>query len=169
MQGRLSSIRNPLYQENMPMPDYKPEIQMIDLSAEYFQQKTEIDQAIEEVLTQGHFIRGKAISIFEQNLSAFLDINYTISCGNGTDALQIALMALEIGLGDEVIIPAFGYAAVAEVICLLGAIPVFADVDETYFQIDSTQLEALINPKTKAIIPVHLFGQCADMDALIAI
>jgi len=147
----------------------KQEVKMIDLSAEYLQQKAEIDQAIQEVLMSGEFVRGKAVSVFEQKLSAYLHVNYTISCGNGTDALQIALMALQIGHGDEVIIPAFSYAAVAEVICLLGAIPVFADVDETYFQLDSTKIEELIGPKTKAIIPVHLFGQCADMDAIMAI
>jgi UDP-2-acetamido-2-deoxy-ribo-hexuluronate aminotransferase len=155
----------------MPMPDckVKPEITMMALSAEYFQQKAEIDEAIQEVLNSGEFVRGKAVSVFEQNLSDYLQIRHTISCGNGTDALQIALMALEIGRGDEVIIPAFSYAAVAEVICLLGAVPVFGDVEETYYQIDHTKVEELIGPKTKAIIPVHLFGQCANMDAIVTI
>lgn len=154
------------------MNEYNPmkhEVKMIDLSAEYLQQKTETDQAIQEVLTSGEFVRGKAISAFEQNLSKYFNIKHTISCGNGTDALQIALMALEIGEGDEVIIPAFSFAAVAEVICLLGAIPVFADVEEVYYQLDCTKLEQLIGPKTKAIVPVHLFGQCADMDAIMAL
>ncbi len=145
------------------------EVRMMDLSAEYLQQKAKIDRAIQEVLLSGAFVRGKEVTVFEENLSAFLQVNYTISCGNGTDALQIALMSLGISQGDEVIIPAFTYAAVAEVICLLGAIPVFADVDETYFQINPAKIERLISSKTKAIVPVHLFGQCGDMDEILTI
>ncbi|RZM05154.1 MAG: DegT/DnrJ/EryC1/StrS family aminotransferase, partial [Pedobacter sp.] len=145
------------------------EIRMMELSAEYLERKEEIDQAIQQVLNSGEFIRGKAISQFEEHLSRYLDIRHVISCGNGTDALQIALMAIGICAGDEVIIPAFSYAAVAEVVCLLGAIPVFIDVDKDYFQLDDQQLEALITEKTKAIIPVHLFGQCANMDHVLAI
>lgn len=147
----------------------KKEIKMIELSSEYLERKEEIDLAIQEVLQKGEFIRGSAINKFEENLSKYLNVDYVISCGNGTDALQIALMALDIKPSDEIIIPAFGYAAVAEVVCLLGAIPVFVDVDETYFQINSKEIEAHITNKTKAIIPIHLFGQCADLDEILAL
>lgn len=146
----------------------RKEIKMIALSSEYLERKEELNLAIQDVLNSGEFVRGKAINKFEENLSDFLNINHVISCANGTDALQIALMAIGIKTGDEVIIPAFSYAAVAEVVCLLGAIPVFADVDECYFQLDPEKLEALITDKTKAIIPVHLFGQCADMDSVMS-
>lgn len=147
----------------------RKEIKMIELSSEYLERKEEINLAIQEVLNSGEFVRGKAIQQFEKSLANFLNINHVISCANGTDALQIALMAIDIKAGDEVIIPAFSYAAVAEVVCLLGAIPVFVDVDNAYFQMDNEMLESLITDKTKAIIPVHLFGQCANMGKIMSV
>lgn len=144
-------------------------IKMIDLSAEYSSRKAEFDEAILEVLERGDFIKGKAVADFENNLSAYLNVKNVVSCGNGTDALQIALMALGIGKGDEVILPAFSYIAVIEVVCLLGATPVLVDVEPEYFQMPVDLIAQAITPKTKVIVPVHLFGQCADMDALMEI
>lgn len=144
-------------------------IQMINLPAEYLCLKAEYDAAIEKVLLKGDFINGEAVKTFEESLSNYLGIKNIIACGNGTDALQIALMALNIGPGDEVIIPAFSYVSVIEVICLLGAQPVLVDVDTSFYQLDVSKVLSAINDKTKAIIPVHLFGQCGDLSVLLKI
>jgi dTDP-4-amino-4,6-dideoxygalactose transaminase len=140
---------------------------MIDLQAEYLQIEKEVLPAITTVLKSGTYIQGKIVSDFENDLAEFLNVKHVISCGNGTDALQIALMALGVNGGDEVIIPAFSYIAVAEVICLLGATPVFVDVEDTYFQFDVSSLKKAITQKTKVIIPVHLFGQTANLEAIL--
>lgn len=144
-------------------------IKMIDLQAEYQQFQPQLEEKIIEVLAEGNYIRGKEVQEFENQLAQYLKVKYVISCGNGTDALQIALMALGIGKGDEVIIPAFSYVAVIEVICLLGAIPVMVDIEPDHFQIDFAAIEKAITPKTKAIIPVHLFGQCGEMQEILAL
>lgn len=142
---------------------------MMNLPAEYLCLKAEYDAAIEKVLLKGDFIKGEAVSSFEKNLGNYLNIKNVIGCGNGTDALQIALMAIGIGLGDEVIIPAFGYISVIEVVCLLGAQPVLVDVDSSYFQLDLAKVRSAISDKTRAIVPVHLFGQCGDFSNLLKI
>lgn len=142
-------------------------IRMIDLQAEYLEIEKEVLPAITTVLKSGAYIQGEIVRDFENDLAEFLDVKHVISCGNGTDALQIALMALAINAGDEVIIPAFSYIAVAEVVCLLGATPVFVDVDDTYFQFDVALLKKAITQKTKAIIPVHLFGQSANLEDIL--
>ncbi len=144
-------------------------IQMVDLKSQYQRLKPEIDEAIQEVLNSGVFIKGNNVSSFENELSAFIGGSYVISCANGTDALQIAMMALDLKPGDEVILPAFTYAATAEVVALLGLVPVLVDVDSETFNIDIKLIEAAIGPKTKVIVPVHLFGQCADMEPLLKI
>ncbi len=144
-------------------------IQMIDLAAEYKLLQPILQSKINQVLESGNYIQGQEVKLFENELANYLGIKHVISCGNGTDALQIALMAIDIKVGDEVIIPAFSYVAVAEVVCLLGAIPVFVDVDEEYFQLDNDLVENAITSKTKAIIPVHLFGQCGDLKTLLEI
>lgn len=141
-------------------------IEMVDLHAQYVRLKEEIDKAISDVLASSHFIQGPQVRQFSENLSAYLNDSHVVTCGNGTDALQIAMMALDFKRGDEVIVPAFTYVAVAEVIALLGLTPVLADVDEKTFNIDVTQVEKKITSRTRAIVPVHLFGQCANMEAL---
>jgi UDP-2-acetamido-2-deoxy-ribo-hexuluronate aminotransferase len=138
-------------------------IQMVDLQGQYLEIKTEIDNAIQGVLDTSSFIRGPEVGAFETELAQFLGGSEVLSVANGTDALQIALMALGIGPGDEVISPSFTFVATAEAVGLLGATPVFADILPNTFCIDPEQIEALVSPKTKAIVPVHLFGQCADM------
>ncbi|MCG9881747.1 MAG: aminotransferase class I/II-fold pyridoxal phosphate-dependent enzyme, partial [Bacteroidia bacterium] len=141
-------------------------IQMVDLKGQYSHIKDEIDSAIQDVINQGQFIKGKQIADFEQNLAKCLQVKHVITCANGTDALQIAMMALNLSPGDEIIIPTFTYAATAEVAALLGLIPVFVDVNSNTFTIDTTQIEKCISVRTKAIVPVHLFGQCANMDEI---
>lgn len=144
-------------------------IKMIDLAAEYQLLKPTLQSKINQVLESGNYIQGAEVKIFEKELANYLEIKHVISCGNGTDALQIALMAINIKVGDEVIIPAFSYIAVAEIVCLLGATPVFVDVDKNYFQLNNELVEKAITDKTKAIIAVHLFGQCGDLKTLLAI
>ncbi len=144
-------------------------IQMIDLAAEYRLLQPTLQPKINQVLQNGNYIQGPEVKTFENELANYLSIKNVISCGNGTDSLQIALMAIDIKVGDEVIIPAFSYIAVAEVVCLLGAIPVFVDVDEKYFQLNNELVEKAITSKTKAIIPVHLFGQSGDIETLLNI
>ena len=143
-----------------------PLIQMVDLKSQYARLKNDIDIAIQECLDTSSFIGGKAVEKFENDLAKYLGIKHVISCANGTDALQIALMALDLKRGDEVIVPAFTYVATAEVIGLLGLIPVMVDVNEHDFNIDVHKLERKITPRTKAIVPVHLFGQSCDIDAI---
>jgi dTDP-4-amino-4,6-dideoxygalactose transaminase len=144
-------------------------IQMVDLKSQYQRLKVEIDEAIQSVIDASSFINGPAVKRFETNLAEYLEVKHVVGCANGTDALQIALMALDLKKRDEVIIPAFTYAAVAEVICLLGLLPVFVDVDSESFNMDASQIESSISAHTKAIIPVHLFGQAADMKTIMDI
>ena len=144
-------------------------IKMVDLHSQYLSIKTEVDAAIQSVLDTTHFIQGQPVQEFSSALSAYLGGVYVVPCANGTDALQIALMALKLKVGDEVIVPAFTYAAAVEVLLLLGLNPVFVDVDERTFNINVALIEQAITPKTKAIIPVHLFGQCVDMKPLLEI
>lgn len=144
-------------------------ISMVDLHGQYAHIKVAIDKAIQEVLDSTAFIKGPQVEEFEKALSNFHGGASAITCGNGTDALQIAMMALGFRPGDEVILPVFTYVATAEVIALLGLRPVFVDVDEKTFNIDIAQIEARISPKTVAIVPVHLFGQCSDMEPILAI
>lgn len=142
---------------------------MVDLFGQYTKIKLEIDQAIQGVIDSSSFIKGKDVLEFESNLSKFLDIKHVISCANGTDALQIALMALELTQGDEIIVPAFTYAATAEVIALLGLTPIMVDVDQDDFSMNIASLESAITARTKVIIPVHLFGQSSDMEPIMTL
>ncbi|MFA6334514.1 MAG: DegT/DnrJ/EryC1/StrS family aminotransferase [Bacteroidales bacterium] len=142
---------------------------MLDLKGQYKKIKVEIDSAIQKVIDSSNFINGKEVTEFEKNLANFLDSRYVIACANGTDALQIAMMALELKPGDEVIVPAFTYAATAEVVALLGLVPVLVDVDPNTFNIKVEDIEPSITEKTKAIVPVHLFGQCSDMGEIMEI
>lgn len=142
-------------------------IQMVDLRGQYLRIKDEVDAGIARVLESTQFIRGAELTAFEEELSTALDGVGTLGVANGTDALQIAFMALGIGPGDEVIAPSFTFVATAEAVGLLGATPVFADIDPETFNIDPNAVESLITDKTKAIVPVHLFGQCADLDPLL--
>jgi len=142
---------------------------MVDLHSQYLRIKPEVDQAIQSVLNSTAFIQGPQVREFEQSFSSFHKGTHVISCANGTDALQIAMMALGFRPGDEVILPVFTYVATAEVMALLGLKPVFVDVEEKTFNIDVQHVENKITPKTVAIVPVHLFGQCAPMEQLLAI
>ena len=141
----------------------------IDLKTQYQQLKADIDAAIARVLAHGQFILGPEVTELEEKLAAYTGAKHCISVANGTDALQIAQMALGIGPGDEVITPGFTYIATAETVALLGAKPVYVDVDPRTCNLDPALLEAAITPATRAIIPVSLYGQCADMDAINAI
>src|SRR5882724_7417859 len=138
-------------------------IQMVDLKQQYVKIKKEVDSAIHEVLDATAFINGKPVTDFAQNLSQYLAVKHVITCANGTDALQIAMMAMDLQPGDEVITPSFTYFATVEVIGLLKLTPVFIDVDPKTFTIIPEELEKAITPKTKCIVPVHLYGQCCDM------
>ncbi len=144
-------------------------IQMVDLKRQYAAMKDEVDSAIQEVLTTTSFINGKAVGEFAKNLSTYLDAEHVIPCANGTDALQIAMMALGLEPGDEVITPSFTYIATTEVIALLRLKPVFIDVDPATFCMDTNQLEKAITSKTKAIVPVHLYGQAANMEEIMRV
>ena len=138
---------------------------MSDLYGQYLTMKEEIDAAIQEVIKSTHFIKSGKVLDFEQKLAEYLDVN-VITCGNGTDALQIAFMALNLQPGDEVITTPFTFVATVETAVLMGLKPVFADVCPETFNLDISQLEKLITPKTKVILPVHLFGQCANMEEI---
>ncbi|MBV1789403.1 DegT/DnrJ/EryC1/StrS family aminotransferase [Marinobacterium sp. D7] len=144
-------------------------MQFIDLAAQQSRIKDKIDAGIQRVLAHGQYILGPEVSELEEKLVEFTGAKYCITCANGTDALQIAQMALGIGPGDEVITPGFTYIATAETVALLGAKPVYVDIDPRTYNLDPTKLEAAITPRTKAIIPVSLYGQCADFDAINAI
>lgn len=144
-------------------------IQMVDLTNQYLRIQPEIDAAVLEVIRSTKFINGPAVKEFSDALASYLGVPYVIPCANGTDALQIAMMALNLEPGDEVILPAFTYVATAEVIALLKLKPVLVDVHPHNFLIDTNAIEAAITPRTKAIVPVHLFGQCADMETILAI
>ena len=141
-------------------------IQMVDLKSQYEAIKPEIDAAIQEVISNTAFINGPPVKSFQKELEEYLGVKHVIPCANGTDALQIAMMALGLKPGDEVITADFTYVATAEVIALLGLKPVLVDVNPDTFDIDLKALEKAITPKTRAIVPVHLFGQCADMNAI---
>ena len=144
-------------------------IQMVDTKTQYQKIKTEVDKAVLEVMESSAFINGKPVQDFAASLSAYLGVKHTIPCANGTDALQIAMMALGLQPGDEVITPSFTYIATTEVIALLRLTPVFVEVDAKTFCIDPAALEKAITPKTKAIVPVHLYGHAAPMEEIMAI
>jgi len=144
-------------------------MQFIDLAAQQALIKDEIDEGIARVLAHGMYVLGPEVSELEQALAEFTGTKHCIACANGTDALQIAQMAFGIGSGDEVIVPGFTFIATAETVALLGAKPVYVDIDPRTYNIDPALIEAAITPRTKAIMPVSLYGQCADMDAINAI
>jgi len=144
-------------------------IHMVDLHAQYLRIKDEIDAAIQEVLNGTAFIQGPQVGQFAQALGKYLNVDAVIPCANGTDALQIAMMALGCKPGDEVILPVHTYVATAEVIALLGLVPVFAEVDAKTFNLDVGEIEKKITDRTFAIVPVHLYGQCADMETILNI
>lgn len=144
-------------------------IEFIDLKAQQSRIRAEIDAGIKRVLAHGQYILGPEVAELEEKLATYVGAKYCITCANGTDALQIAQMAFGIGPGDEVITPGFTYIATAETVAVLGATPVYVDVNPKTYNLDVEQLEAVITPRTKAIIPVSLYGQCADFDAINAI
>ena len=139
---------------------------MVDLQTQYQHIKEDIDRGIQSVIDSASFIKGPAVASFQANLEKYTGAKHVIPVGNGTDALQIALMALGLKPGDEVITPTFTFIATAEVVALLGLTPVVVDVDWNTMNISIDAVRKAITPKTKAIVPVHLFGQCADMEAL---
>lgn len=141
-------------------------IEFIDLKAQQSRIKAEIDAGIQRVLAHGQYILGPEVAELEEKLAAYVGARYCITCANGTDALQIAQMAFGIGPGDEVITPGFTYIATAETVAVLGATPVYVDVNPKTYNLDVEKLEAAITTRTKAIIPVSLYGQCADFDAI---
>lgn len=142
---------------------------MVDVKSQYLKIKEEIDRGIQEVLDTTAFINGPQVKNFQQTFESYLGVKHVIPCANGTDALQIAMMAVGLKPGDEVIVPAFTYVATAEVIALLGLIPVMVDVDADTFNVNIDGIKAAITPKTKAIVPVHLYGQSADMESIMQI
>lgn len=144
-------------------------MQFIDLAAQQARIKPQIDAAIARVLAHGQYILGPEVAELEERLSAYTGARHCISVANGTDAIQIALMALGVGPGDEVITPGFTYIATAEAAAVLGASPVYVDIDPRTYNLDPSLLEQAITPRTKAIIPVSLYGQCADYDAINAV
>lgn len=144
-------------------------LQMVDLKGQYAQIKSEVDQAIMEVVDSTAYINGPAVKSFQSNLESYLDVKHVIPCANGTDALQIAMMGLGLKPGDEVITADFTFAATVEVIALLGLTPVLVDVDPDTYNIDVEAVKQAITPKTKAIVPVHLFGHVANMDEIMSI
>ncbi|MDX5321636.1 MAG: DegT/DnrJ/EryC1/StrS family aminotransferase [Bacteroidota bacterium] len=144
-------------------------IQMVDLLRQYDEIQSEIDQAVINTIRSSAFINGPEVKAFQSELESYLDVKHVIPCANGTDALQVAMMALGLKPGDEVITASFTYVATAEVIALLQLTPVLVDVDPDTFCIDTEEIRKAITPKTKAIVPVHLFGQCADMEDILAI
>lgn len=141
-------------------------IQMVDLKSQYLKIKDEIDSALINCVESTRYIKGPEVKLFEDNLAKYLGVKHVISCGNGTDALQIAFMALDLQPGDEVIVPAFTYVATAEAIALLKLKPVMVDVDPESFNVNVNAIKQAITPKTRAIVPVHLYGQTADMKAI---
>ncbi len=144
-------------------------IEFVDLKAQQARIKDKIDAGIQRVLAHGRYIQGPEVAELEERLATYTGSKYCISVANGTDALQVAQMALGIGPGDEVITPGFTYIATAETVALLGAKPVYVDIDPRTYNLDPALLEAAITPRTKAVIPVSLYGQCADFDAINAI
>lgn len=145
------------------------DIQMVDLGNQYQRLKTGIDTAIQNCIESTQFIKGPVVESFQNKLAAYLDVSKVVACGNGTDALQIAMMALDFKPGDEIIVPAFTYVATAEVIGLLGLTPVLVDVEPDTFNISIEGIKRAISSKTKAIVPVHLFGQSANIEGILEI
>lgn len=144
-------------------------IQMVDLKTQYQKIKDQVDAAVIDVMESAAFINGKPVEVFAENLAGYLNIKHVIPCANGTDALQIAMMGLGLQPGDEVITPSFTYIATTEVVALLKLKPVFVDVDKKTFCIDPEAIRKAITPKTKAIVPVHLYGQAAPMEEIMKI
>ena len=144
-------------------------IQMVDLKTQYSRIKDQVDRAVLDVLESAAFINGKPVQDFCQSLADYLDVKHVVPCANGTDALQIAMMALDLQPGDEVITPSFTYIATTEVVALLKLKPVFAEVDPHTFCIDPESIRKCITPRTKAIVPVHLYGQAAPMEEIMKI
>lgn len=151
------------------MSDNNLNIQMVDLKSQYMKIKPQVDQAINDVLSSTQFINGEHVKSFQNELAAYLDVKHVITCANGTDALQISMMALGLKPGDEIITPSFTYIATTEVIGLLGLKPVFVDCDPKNFNISVDEVEKAITKKTKAIVPVHLFGQSSDMKSIMSL
>jgi len=145
------------------------EIQMVDLKTQYEKIRNEIDNAISSVINSTAFIKGPEVKFFEEELQAYLGVKHVISCANGTDALQISMMSLGLKPGDEVITTDFTFIATVEAIALLGLKPVIVDPDQGNYNISITEIQRAITPKTRAIVPVHLFGQCADMEGIMEI
>lgn len=145
------------------------EIRMVDLHTQYLHIKSEVDEAIKQVIESTAFIKGKDVALFQEELSAYMGVKHAITCGNGTDALQVAMMALNLRPGDEVITTPFTFISTIEVIRLMGLHPILVDVRDDTFNIDPTLLENAITGRTRAIVPVHLFGQCAHMEAIMKI
>jgi len=144
-------------------------IQQVDLTTQYQRIKNETDEAVSDVIRSGRYINGEAVGKLAEELSAYTGAGYIVPCANATDALRIAMMALDLKPGDEVIVPAFNYVAAAEAATLLRLIPVAVDVNPRTFNIDVNRIEEAVSPKTKAIVPTHLFGQTADMEPLMQI
>lgn len=144
-------------------------IQMVDLKGQYEKIKAEIDEAVLACVASTAYINGKEVQSFQKNLENYLGVRHVIPCANGTDALQIAMMALGLKEGDEVIVPSFTYVATAEVIALLKLQPVMVEVDADTFNVTAEIIEKAITPKTKAVVPVHLFGQACDMEAIMRV
>jgi UDP-2-acetamido-2-deoxy-ribo-hexuluronate aminotransferase len=143
-------------------------IKMVDLHGQYLKIKQEVDEAIQGVIDSTAFIKGSDVRDFQNELSNYMGVSHTVACGNGTDALQVAMMALELEPGDEVITTPFTFIATVEVIKLLGLKPVFVDVEPDTFNLNPQLLEDAVTERTRAIVPVHLFGQCANMEAILA-
>lgn len=144
-------------------------IQMVDLKGQYEKIKNEIDEVILDVVGSSAYINGPAVRVFQENLEQYLSVKHVVPCANGTDALQIALMSCGLKPGDEVIVPAFTYVSTAEIIGLLQLKPIMVDVDENTFNVTAEIVEKAITPKTKAVVPVHLFGQSADMEPIMKV
>ncbi len=144
-------------------------LQMVDVVGQYKKIKPEIDDAIHRVLDSGRFILGEEVARLEHQVVEYLGLKYGVGCASGTDALQVAMMAIDVGPGDEVITSPFTFVATAETIALLGAKPVYVDIDSRTYNLDPDRIEQAVTPKTKAIIPVHLYGQAADMDPIMEI
>ena len=142
-------------------------IPLVDLTAQYHSIREEIDAAIHATLESGHFILGPAVSRFEESIASYLGVRHAVGLASGTDALVLALRALDIGAGDEVIIPAYTFFATAGTVMSVGAKPVFVDIDPLTYEIDAAQIRERITPQTKAIVPVHLYGHPADMDPVL--
>ncbi len=144
-------------------------LQMVDLKSQYLKIKDQIDTAVLDVVSSTAYINGPEVQDFAKELASYLGVKHVIPCANGTDALQIALMALGLKPGDKVVTPSFTYVATVEVMALLGLVPVFVDVDMDNYTMDTEELKKAISPSVKAIVPVHLYGQCANMEEILAI